>query len=93
MKGRSEEDRLACSVGDTLIYIAPKCAKRQDRATREDQGQFEQSLRVEDDGEQADWTANYVLPDELDLTTGSQHFQKACPELITTLMTAHNTQV
>lgn len=76
MKGRSED--LQCwRYFDLYRTEMKRCAKRQDRTTREDQGQFEQSLGVEDgedDGEQADWTANYVLPDELDLTTGSQHF-------------------
>lgn len=73
VKGRSED--LQCwRYFDLYRTEMQRCAKRQDRATQENQGQFEQSLGVEDDGEQADWTANYVLPDELDLTTGSQHF-------------------
>ncbi len=70
--GEARKDGLQCwRYFDLCRTVMQRCAKRQDRVTREDQRQFEQSLGVEDDGEQADWTANYVLPNELDLTTGS----------------------
>lgn len=72
VKGRSEDLR----VGDTLIYIAPKCSAGQKDKTeqREMIRDRSSSLGVEDGEGEGEQTAKYVLPDELDLTTGSQHF-------------------